>query len=483
VSGRGRGERSSRRRGRRSWLQRAVLAFSTCLVGGLLVAAGGLAYGYGKYSQLARVELGAVLTERGGSDEPQNFLLVGVDSAGALTSDDPALRGRAGIGGLRSDTMLVLRVEPGTGAAALLSLPRDLWVPLASGGLQRLNSAIEVGGPGELIDTIEEYLGIPINHYVQVDFAGFQGLVEAVDGVPLYFPTPVRDRGSFLDIEEAGCVTLDADQALAYVRARNFQTFEDGRWRTDPSSDLGRQSRQQDFIVRALRRAIDKGVRNPVTLDRLVDAGLATVTVDDVLTADDIVTLASGLRSFDPDDLVLNQLPVRDDSVGGADVLRLLDGPAQPILDSFRGAGTGELAPAAVRVQVLNGSGEAGQAGRVAAELADRGFVTAGTGEADRFDLAQTVVRHAPGQGQAAELVARWLARPVLVEEVDDALDADVVVVTGADFVGVRTSLGPPPAPTTTVPGAPPSTVAASTSTTSTSLIGEVPKPPPGIDC
>jgi LCP family protein required for cell wall assembly len=460
-----------------------VLAFNVCFVMGLLVAAGGLAYGYNKYSQLSRVELGAVLTERSGSDEPQNYLLVGVDSADTLDPGDPAAAGREGVGGLRSDTMMILRVDPGSGDAALLSLPRDLWVPMASGGRQRLNAAIEIGGPGELIDTIEQYLGIPVHHYVQVDFAGFQGMVEAIDGVPVYFAHPARDRRSFLDIPEAGCITLDASQALAYVRARHLQTFEDGRWRTDPTADLGRQSRQQDFIVRALRRSIDKGVRNPVTLDRLVDAGLDTVTVDDLLTADDIVALAAGLRSFDPADLALDQLPVVGDNVGGASVLRLLDGPAQPILDVFRGL-DGELAPDGVRVRVLNGTGTVGQAGEVATALSERGFASAGTGEADRFDVATTVVRHGPGQAEAAQLVARYLGGGAVLEETADVLDADVVVVTGAGLTGVLDAPGPPPATTaTTAPPGTTTTLAGAPTTTSTSVIGVVPESPEGIDC
>jgi LCP family protein required for cell wall assembly len=474
---------SSAVRGRRSWSQRAVLGFNVCLVVGLLAAAGGLAYGYGKYRQLSRIELGAVLTERGGSDEPQNYLLVGVDSADSLADGDPAAAGRDGIGGLRSDTMMILRVDPGTAEAALLSLPRDLWVPIASGGRQRLNAAIEIGGPGELIDTIEQYLGIPVNHYVQVDFAGFQDLVEAIDGVPVYFPTPARDRRSFLDIPQAGCVTLDADQALAYVRSRAFQTFEDGRWRTDPTADLGRQSRQQDFIVRALRRSIDKGIRNPVTLDRLVDAGLATVAVDDLLTADDIVALAGGLRSFDPGDLALRQLPVENDTVGGASVLRLLDGPAQAVLDVFRGTDRA-VVPASVRVRVLNGTGTVGQAGAVATALTARGFAAAGTGEAERFDVAQTTVRYAPGQEEAALLVARYLAGGAVLEERPEGLDADVVVVTGADLGAVLDAPGPVPSTTTpTTAAGPASTVATTPSTTTSSVVGEVPEAPAGVAC
>jgi LCP family protein required for cell wall assembly len=475
-------------RGTRSWGQRLVLALSGGLALSLLVTAGGIGYAYSKYSRLARVELGAVLTERTVSTAAQNFLLVGVDSAESLSDDDPAKQGRDDVNGLRSDTMMILRVDPSADHASLLSLPRDLWVPLASGGINRLNAAIQSGGPEVLIDTIEEYLGIPINHYVQVDFGGFRDLVDVIDGVKVWFEHPVRDRRSGLEIEQPGCLMLDPDQALAYVRSRHFETFEDGRWRTDPTGDLGRISRQQDFIVRALDRAIDRGVRNPVTLDRLVDAALETVTVDDVLTGADLVDLGSQFRSFDPAQLDMHALPVTDATIGGAAVLRLRDVEAQPILDLFRGTDTAsaEVTPAGVRVQVLNGTGVSGQAGEVSSALAAVGFTAAGTGEADSFTFDRTVVRYQAGQGAAADLVARYLTTGATLEQVSEPTGADVVVITGADYAGVE--LEPAAATsstsTSTVPGT--TTTAAATSpssSTSTTVIGEVPQPPPDSGC
>lgn len=470
------------RREPRTWGQRLVLLVSGGLVAGLLATAGGLGYAYAKYSRLARVELGSVLTERSSNDAPQNFLLVGVDSAANLEEDDPVRDGRSDVGGLRSDTIMLLRVDPASERASLLSLPRDLWVPLASGGNQRINAAIESGGPEELIDTIEEYLGIPINHYVQVDFGGFRDLVAVVDGVEVYFEHAARDRNSGLNVEQPGCVMLSPDQALAYVRARHYQSYRDGRWRTDPTGDLGRIGRQQDFIVRALRRAVDKGIRNPVTLDNLVDAALDTVTVDDLLKAEDIVDLATRFRGFNPDLLDLYALPVEDDTVGGAAILRLLDTKAQPILDLFRGTDTAALTPDGVRVIVLNGSGLPGEAGAASDALVAAGFTSAGTGEAERFDIARTVVRYPAGQAAAADLVARHLVAGAALEEVDGSVGADVVLVTGADFAGVRSAPLPAtsPPPTTVQP---PSTTSTTGSTTTTSVIGQVPEPPPGSGC
>ena len=468
-------------RGTRPWSQRLVLLFNACFIVGLLVIAGGLGYGYAKYSRLPRIEVGSVLSTESSSTTPQNFLLVGVDSATSLAPDDPAAAGRGDVGGLRSDTMMVLRVNPTTREAILLSLPRDLWVPLASGGTQRLNTAIQIGGPENLIDTIEQYLSIPINHYVQVDFAGFKGLVDALGGVKVYFATPVRDGNSGLDIKEPGCIALDPTQALGYVRSRHYEYYENGRWRSDPTSDLGRVNRQQDFIVRAVRRAIEKGVRNPVSLDRLVDAGLKTVTVDETLVASDIVSLAAAFRSFDPDGLGTYTLPVRGDSVGGASVLRLIANEAQPILALFRGAPSGAATPGDVRVQVLNGTGRSGEAGLVSKALGAVGFGIAGTGD-EGGAVAHTIVRFQAGQQAAADLVARYLDADVEFQVVTEALPADVVVVSGFDYLGVRSTPRPPSPSTSTPVGSAPATDTA-LPTTSTSIVGKVPEPPPEANC
>lgn len=458
-----------------------TLVLCSGLAVGLIATAVGLGYAYAKYSRLARVELGSVLTDRSSAGGPQNFLLVGVDSAASLAADDPARVGREDVNGLRSDTIMILRVDPASERAALLSLPRDLWVPLASGGSNRINVAIEVGGPEELIATIEGYLGVPINHYVQVDFAGFRRLVDVIDGVKVWFERPARDRRSGLDVEAAGCVSLDPDQALAFVRSRHYETFVNGSWRTDPTGDLGRITRQQDFIVRSLRRAVDRGVRNPVTLDNLVDAALETVTVDERLTGADIVELGRRFRGFNPEQLDLFTLPVGDATIGGAAVLRLVDTQAQPVLDLFRGTDTQELTPDGVRVRVLNGSGIPGQAGASSDALAAVGFTSAGTGEAESFDVARTEVRYPAGQAAAADLVARYLAAGARLVEVEGPVGADVVLVTGADFDGVRSV--PTPATSsssTTGPPRPSSTVAPTTTTTAPGRVGV---PPPGADC
>ena len=272
------------------------------------------------------------------------------------------------------------------------------------------------------------------------------------------------------------------------MRSRHYQVYEDGRWRSDPSSDLGRISRQQDFIVRALGRAVDHGVRNPVTLDRLVNAGLATVTVDDLLTADDFIDLARAFRGFDPGSLDMYSLPVVSDTVGGASILRLRDEEAQPTLDRFRGTDAAELRPADVRVLVLNGSGITGQAGAASDDLSAVGFGSVGAGEAEHFDFTETVVRYTPGGEAKADLVARHLEPGARLEQVPGPIGADVVVITGSQYTGVRaTPLPPGPSTTATTTTAPSTTTTiggtATSSTTSTTVVGMVPEAPPGVDC
>ena len=474
-------------RARRTVFQRLVIVGNSLAIVGFLVAAAVLGYGYNKYNQIPRVEIAEFLSD---SEEladgavAENFLIVGVDSADGLDPDDPVRSSRAEITSLRSDTVMVLRVDPASSRAALLSIPRDLWVPVAgTRGNDRINTAVQVGGPEALIETITDYFGIPINHYAQVDFQGFGELVEALDGVPIYFPHPVRDLRSGLDVDEAGCVTLDARNALGFVRSRAYQEYVDGRWRTDPTGDLGRIVRQQEFIIEALERAFEKGLRNPVTLDALIDSGLEAVTIDDSLDGDDVLDLARQFRKFKPGNLDVYQLPVVDDSVGGAAILRLEPRAAESVLDIFRPQGPDDVTPSAVRVRVLNGTGNPGEAAAASDDLRGIGFPIAGTGDAAALGHSRTEVRHPVGEELAADLVSRWLVNGATLVE-DEDLD-DVTLVTGEDYRGVREE----PQPSTSTSTSSTTLPRASTTTTdpdraTTTILGTIPtESPEDVEC
>jgi polyisoprenyl-teichoic acid--peptidoglycan teichoic acid transferase len=477
------------RRPHRTWGQRLLIGFNSVLVIVCLGAAAGLAYVERQVSDVPRLNIGGVLDDKPASGEAQNFLLVGVDNGAGLEQDDPVLYGREDT--LNTDTIMVLRVEPGSERASLLSFPRDLWVSIAGTSSNgKINSALSLGGPERLIQTIQQNFGIPINHYVQVDFAGFKSLVSAIDGVPVYFPWPARDENTGLYVEEPGCITLDPDQALAFARSRFFQTYQDGRWRFDESSDFGRISRQQAFIRAAMKRAVAKGVRNPFTLNQLISVGQQSVTLDNSLTTEQIVDLGMQFREFDPDELDIYTVPGRDATTpGGAAVVYVDEKAAQPIFDIFRGVdgGAGADAVPTARVEVRNGSGVSGQGREALVALEAAGFVAVDSSDASDFAYPTTVILYAPGQELAAANVARFVdGEPVLEEDPSIGEQADVVVITGADFTAVRTE----PRPlddfqtflaTTTTASAP--VAPEGEGGTTTTVIGDVPTAPEGVSC
>ena len=234
---------------------------------------------------------------------------------------------------------MVLRVEPKTQQAALLSLPRDLWVDIAGGGQGRINTALALGGPERLIQTINQDFGIPINHYAMVDFQGFEALVKAIGGVPIYFNYPSRDQATGLFQYEPGCQVLTGEQALAFARSRHFEISRNNMrtWQEDPTSDFGRVTRQQQFIRAALKKAVAQGVRNPFVLKDFLEIAQKNVTLDTEFTIQDLVDLGSQFRTFDPDSLVSFTPVATGTFKGAASVLELNVAASQPMFDVFRG--------------------------------------------------------------------------------------------------------------------------------------------------
>ena len=484
-------------RGRRSWPQRLLLSFNVVLVVVALLAAGLLNYGYERAGSFPRMALSGVLAEADSSSgEPMNVLIVGTDSADGLDPDDPVLVGRPESNDL-TDAIMILRIDPATNDAALLSIPRDLWVPIAgTDQSNKINTAYSVGGAGALIETIDDYLGIPINHFVAVDFAGFRQVVSAIGGVEVYFPHPARDRRSGLLVPEAGCQLLDPTQALAFSRSRRYENQIDGRWVEDGLNDWGRMQRQQEFTRRAMSRAVDRGARNPVTLNSLLDAVDGAVVLDDQLTNRQIIDIAQAFRLFDPEGLSSYTLRdvVSDQRIQGQQALVLREAEADPILDLFRGEVGLDPTPEAVRLRVLNGSGTPNQAWDVAEDLRAADFAVRSSDNLRGDTLDRTEIRYLPGQRASAELLARYLiTQPRLVEDPSLTL-VPIDLVTGTDFRGIiepadhatvsgqarteTTTAAPTTAEsTTTIPTTVPTT--SGTSVAPRSDAGSAPPPPP----
>jgi anionic cell wall polymer biosynthesis LytR-Cps2A-Psr (LCP) family protein len=188
----------------RTWLQRLAIATGAFLTIASMAAATGVGYLYWVTGQFLRANLAL---DSAGSREPRNYLVIGSDSRENVDPNDPnagAILGPGEPGGKRSDTILLVRIDPIQGTVKMLSFPRDLWIPMAdSGQNDRINSAYGRGRQ-VLVDTIRKDFGVEVNNYIEVDFSGFKGLVAALGGVPMYFDSPMRDTHTGLDVPEAG---------------------------------------------------------------------------------------------------------------------------------------------------------------------------------------------------------------------------------------------------------------------------------------
>jgi LCP family protein required for cell wall assembly len=399
-------------------------------------------------------------TEKG---EPANFLIIGSDTRSFVASESEreSFGTEEETGPPKSDTMMIAHVDPDTDTAMLVSFPRDLWVNIPGRGPSRINAAFN-DGPAKVIETLETNFDVPIHHYLEVDFAGFQELVDAIGGVPIRFPTPARDEKTGLQILLPGCVTLNGRDALAYVRSRYYEYKEtrDGEWIADPTSDLGRIRRQQYFIRSLAEVAINTAAKHPLKANNILNKAFDSLTKDRGLGLSDIKNLAAALRETDPAVVEMLTVPANPDEIGGASVLVLDDGKAAPIFERLRAFGDEGPAPTLpegvvpgeVRVEVLNGSGVSGQAAATLDALAAAGFVRVDPpGNAERSDFETTQVRYTRGNGKKAQLVAAYLGVGEIVQE-EVPPDADVSVVLGRDFENVTTPTTAPATTTTAKP-------------------------------
>jgi LCP family protein required for cell wall assembly len=301
-------------------------------------AAGVLRAADARTADIERIDgLAGVLSDLDDDDvqyPAENYLLVGSDSREGIAagSDDFTNVGDTElVGGKRSDTIMVLRQER-NGGAALMSLPRDLWVEIAgTGKSQRINTAYN-DGPELLAATVSQSLGIPIHHYVEVDFLGFKDIVDEIGGVEVCAFTVARDIHSGLALQP-GCQVLDGEMALAFARSRYYEEWDGSDWRIDPRADLGRIERQQLFIREAVDGMLDKLSSSPFSSGDTISAVADSVRIDPRL---DPIKAAQALRKAAERGLRTYALPVENDTVGDAAVLRLGDG-ADALLAYFRG--------------------------------------------------------------------------------------------------------------------------------------------------
>ncbi len=318
------------------------------------------------------------------------------------------------------------------------------------------------------MSAIQQDLGIPVQHYVELNFDSFQGVVNALGGVKMYFPEPVFDAYSGLNVPTPGCRQLNGFEALEVVRARHLQykgpgvTSKNPRdWPQDPESDLSRIRRDHEFL-RVLSAAVAKrGLGNPITDNDLLSAVAPQLQVDSSFSLSSMFGLVVTFHSVNTATAPQKTLPVivlsslnyyyQGYDYGNVE-LTSQPNDLQAVssflgLPSDRDTMTGKPLPSrgSVTVSVLNGTGLTGQAGQTASALKTLGFDTVGQGDTQAgASPSETVVDYSsPNQVGAAEQVLRSLSGTVTLAKGPTADGADVTVVTGSNFsVATPTATG-----------------------------------------
>lgn len=408
--------------------------------------------------------------------QEMNMLLVGVDSRAGLTADQVDEYATGNPDGLNNtDTMMLVHIPADGSAASFVSFPRDMFVTIPGYGNDKLNSAYGYGydsvdeGAGEdekraagarlLIQTISGLSGLQIDHYAEINLLGFINLTQIVGGVDVDLCEASDDSvtGAHFD---AGPQTLTGAQALLFVRQRHGVGAR--------ASDFDRVARQQVFIAGMLRNVLSSNtLLDPTRQQQIVQQVGASVTLDNGL---DIFQLAAQMQNVKPDQITFQTIPgLVSQTIDGISSLKLP--PAQILTDFFADLtadpepapaadpsaapdqAPATVAPSAITVSVLNGSGVAGAAAGAATELGDLGFRASSGGNAD--PTATTTIAHRTGDDAVAATLAAQVPGATLV--VDDTLGRGGLSLTlGTDFDGLGAAVQAPAAPTDepAVPGA-----------------------------
>jgi LCP family protein required for cell wall assembly len=358
-----------------------------------------------------------------------NVLLLGIDQR---PNDNPD--------NMRTDTMIVLTLDPATKTAGMLSIPRDLYVPLPNRGQDRINTAHVYGGPTYTMQTVQYNFGIPIQHYVRVNFQALTTLVDMVGGIDIYVDEDINDQ-AYPDMHNgydpfvisAGWHHMDGATALKYARTRHG------------SSDFYRMRRQQQVIMALRDRvlstdAITKLLPNAPEILSTLQTSISTDFTPSEIAQ--LVLFAKDLPAENITRVVVDETSVqRWTTPQGGDVLipirdriRLLrdqlyapPAPAQPA--------AANATPEAGRIAIHNGTNIKGLAAEAQASLQKKGFTVAELGNASG-DHPQTVIIDYHGRKQYIQQLANALG--VSITAVNTSLDSnnplDALVILGDDY-------------------------------------------------
>ncbi len=389
-----------------------------------------------------RVVLGEELEPWNGTDRV-TILLMGLDYRDWLEGEGPP----------RTDSMLLLTVDPVAQTAGMLSIPRDLWTEIPGFEHNRVNTAyflgesynLPGGGPGLAMKTIENLLGVPVQYYAVIEFSAFERAIDEIGGVHVWVEEPIKisplgQQSKWLKGDRGHL--LNGPEALAYARARKSEggDFDRAQRQQQVAMAILDQITGLEMVPTLLRNApalyqeVASGIRTNLTLDQMIRLGLLAVQIPKgniqrgVIAPPEMV-----LFEFLPDGAeVLKPVPdqirlLRDEifTVTGA------IGPSIPTDDPSDAA----LAENA-RVAVLNGSGVEGLASNTTAYLAERGINVARTDNADRHDYAKTLLIDYTGNPYTAlylmDLMS--LSESQILSQSSPDNEVDVALILGADW-------------------------------------------------
>jgi LCP family protein required for cell wall assembly len=398
----------------------------------VVLGAGGLFFVYQKvqaYLDEGRISVPGLALPV--NDEPLNILVLGSDRRDVIEGKKRSSREfQGGEGGQRADVMILVHIAANAESAVMVSLPRDLRVEIPGLGTDKLNAAYAYGGPKLTVRTVKEFTGLPIHHYVEVNFASFQNIVNTLGGVKIYIDRPLSDARSGLEVPEAGCIKMDGAMALSYVRARYI----------DPTADIGRINRQQLFIRTLMRKVksldfllnptkwveLAKVVGEGLRYDKGVDLGLAR-------------SVASKLSGTD-EGVDFRIVPSYNALISGISYLVPIESEVDALFEAIAtetdlpeyGKTAASLPdPEDVSIQVLNASGRKGLAATEQKRLAKVGFSVPYIGNSETLE-SQTVVEFEYGDNLKARIVAKKYPGAT-TRLVDDSGDADVRLLVGLD--------------------------------------------------
>jgi len=451
------------RRSRQPFGKRIAAWTSIGLVAVLVV---GVLAAYVKYrsfwDSIKRVDVtGLIGNQPPKYNNAENILLIGSDTR----------TGQDGIGGSVpgcdcSDTLMLLHISPGHHEATVMSIPRDTVVPIlacaASDGtpgqqanpnsVERINAALAAGGPACTWKTVDQETGIHIDHFVQLDFTGFEKVIDDLGGVTVCLPGPVDDPKSGLDLS-AGRHHVYGREALAFWREREA---------VGEGSDLQRIQRDQ-FLMASLVQGIEHSglLSSPTkTLNVIRDAANA-ITTDTGLDQNAMLQIAESLRGLKSSSV---QFVTAPNGAYPGDPLAEVEFAQPQASELFsaiahdttlpkpkkakrtkKSASTKptttpvlDTAPSQIKVQVENGSGTNGLAGQVGGDLTSHGFQVMGTGDASNFNYTSSVIEYAASSDLGAvNTLKAWLSN-VQVQQDSSLTPGTITLIVGSSFTGLK---------------------------------------------